>query len=195
MASSRSRATGRSITLVPPRAFVRRAFVCVRDEKASETPHLALRQAGADQHSVLQILALVDRRAERVELGELPAILVRQQAAERPRTGRRIGRRSFPRSSSRPSPVTAEICDRAGKAVRQPLAAQRIDAVDLVQHELERHLVRPDLVQDGVHRVDHLLQPVVASPTHRRRAGRDPRRESPPASRRSPRRAGSAGGG
>ena len=132
----------------------------LRDEIASETPHLALRQAGADQHSVLQILALVDRRAERVELGELPAVLVRQQ---QPNVLVPVGESIGDPRTELVEALAGHRRDlhRAWKAVRQPLAAQRIDAVDLVQDELERHLVRPDLVQDGVHRVDHLLQPVV----------------------------------
>ena len=57
--------------------------------------------------------------------------------------------------------MTAEICSEPGKRVREPPAAERVDLVDLVQHELERDLVRTDLPEHGVHGRDHLLEPVV----------------------------------
>ena len=57
--------------------------------------------------------------------------------------------------------MTAEICSEPGKAFPRRRAAERVDLVDLVQHELERDLVRTDLAEHGVNGVDHLLEPVV----------------------------------
>src|SRR5206468_3371906 len=48
-----------------------------------------------------------------------------------------------------------------GEAVAEPPAAQGVDGVDLVQDDLDRELARLDLAEHGVHRLRHLLVPVV----------------------------------
>ena len=65
------------------------------------------------------------------------------------------------RSSSSPSPVCAETCSASGKRFASRRRAQRVDRVDLVQHELERQVVGADLVQDGLDRRDLLVEALV----------------------------------
>ncbi len=55
-------------------------------------------------------------------------------------------------SSSSPSPVERRDLRRVGEAVREPAAAERVDPVDLVQHELDGQLAGADLVQHVVDR-------------------------------------------
>ena len=61
------------------RQLLRRALARVGDEITGEAAYLALRQPGAHEHPCFGVLALVDRRPERVELGELRPLFVREQ--------------------------------------------------------------------------------------------------------------------
>ena len=72
--------------------------------------------------------SLVDRRAERVQLGELARPRRTARAAARPRSGRRSAPRCAARSSSRPSPVRAETCSASGKRFASRRRPQRVDA-------------------------------------------------------------------
>ena len=85
-----------------------------------------------------RVLALLDRRAERVEL---------VRACRPPRTGsssrtrsKRSAKRSAirARSSSSPSPVERRDLQRVGIAVREPAPAERVDGVDLVERRARR---------------------------------------------------------
>ncbi len=98
---------------------------------------------------------MLDRRTERVELVQLGSVLVRQQKPNRLEPfGEPIG------------DARAQLFEAlAGKGgdlrrievpVRQPASAVGRDGVDLVDHELNGQLVRADLVQDAVDRVDLL---------------------------------------
>ena len=133
------------------------------DEVAREATHLALGQSSAHEHALLPVLALVDRGAERIQLGELPALLIGQQQADIDET---VGKALRDPLAQRVDPRTRRRRDlkRSGKAIRQAAPAERIEPVDLVQDELEGHLIRTDLGQHGVHGSDHLLELLV---THR----------------------------
>ena len=99
-------------------------------------------------------------------------------------------------SSSRPSPVTAEIWSASGKRFASRRRASGSSRSILFSDELERDLAAPRSRASTVSTACDLLgQPSLGQRARRRRAGRDPRRASPRASTRSPRRAGSAGGG
>ena len=120
-----------------------------------------LGKAGADEHAVGAVLAQLDGRAERVELGELRALVVGHEELDHlePVANRSAIR---VRSSSRPSPVAAEPGPRRGTDCEPP-ACERVDAVDLVQDELDGQLVRTDLREHVIDRGDHLPEPLLGS--------------------------------
>ncbi len=101
---------------------------------------------------------LLDRRAERVELGQAGAVRVRnEEADELEPLGKALG---DPRAKLvEPFPVERRDLERVGIAVVEAASARLVDGVDLVQHELAQQLVGPDLVQDGVDRRDLLDEP------------------------------------
>ena len=51
----------------------------LRDEVLRESPELTSRKPREYEHARLRVLARLDRRAERVELGELSALVVREE--------------------------------------------------------------------------------------------------------------------
>ena len=78
---------------------------------------------------------------------------------------------------------------RAGEAVREPAAPERVDAVDLVQDDVVGNFGGADLAAGSARR-RHADDPARRRPpTRRSRAGSGRRRASPRASTRSPRRA------
>jgi hypothetical protein len=56
-------------------------FAGLGDEVSGEARNVAARQARADVHALRSILALVDRRAQLVELGQPGSLVVGQQQA------------------------------------------------------------------------------------------------------------------
>ena len=89
---------------------------------------LAARQPRADEDAVLGVSSRSSIGApERVQLGEPAALVV---GHEQPDVLEAVAKRSAirARSSSRPSPVRAEICSASGEAVREPAARERVDA-------------------------------------------------------------------
>ena len=87
----------------------------VGDEERREARQVAARQPRDDEHAVGRVLALLDRRAERVELRQ-PAALVVTARAGAPAPSRSSNRRaSSAWSSSSPSPSRADTCGAPGK--------------------------------------------------------------------------------
>ena len=121
--------------------------------------------------------------------GEHGALLVRHEQLDDLEAVLEALRRSGCAARRGPRPCCAETWSSAGKAVAEPVSRERVDGVDLVQHDLDGQLVRADLGEHAVDRADHLVE---------RRLGRGRvddvehevgDRASPRASRRSPRRA------
>ena len=166
----------------------------VGDQERRVAAELAPGQARDHEHALGRVLARLDRRAERIQLGEAAALLVREQqpdSSKRPANCSAI--RAF--SSSSPSPVTAETCGASGKRLssrRRPNSSTR---VDLVQHELHRQLRGADLAAAPPPPRRPSSRAGPPGRRRRRRAAPCRRRASPRASPRSPRRAGAAGGG
>ena len=80
----------------------------------------------------------------------LPALRVRNEQLDELRSGRRTAARSA--RAGRPGPpLTRRDLQGLGEAVREPATMQRVDGVDLVQHELDGELGGADLPE---HRVD-----------------------------------------
>ena len=191
--ASRSGAPSCKLGRQPPGRLRRCAVARLGDEVGREPPHLALRQAGAHEHALPRVLALLDRRPERVQLRELSASSYGSRRRT-PRSGRRSARRSGPAARRRPRPWqrrsgarresgSRAAGDRAGRPgrscsgrARAGRRRRRSRAAPLRPQRSSRPAGRP-------------------TPTRRGREGRGRRRASPRASRRSPRRAGSAGGG
>ena len=106
------------------------------------------------------VLTLLDRRAERVQLGELRTLVVRQQ---QPHVLVAVGEAPGDALAElvEPLPGRGGYLQRAGEPVPEPAPAERIDQVDLVQDELDGNVVGADLVQHRLDGVDHLVQPLV----------------------------------
>src|SRR5437660_5132295 len=49
------------------------------DEVAGEAVDLAPRQPGDDEHTLARVLALLDRRSQRIQLVQLATVLIREQ--------------------------------------------------------------------------------------------------------------------
>ena len=139
-ASARSRRIGSSIRRSPAARCRRSAIRNGAKRGSSRRGRRAI-----DEHAVRRVLALLDRRAERVELGEPAALLVRHEQPDASRSGssKRSAMRAF--SSSRPSPVTAETCGASGKRFarrRRPSGSTRSI---LFSTSCDRQLARADL--------------------------------------------------
>jgi hypothetical protein len=113
-------------------------------------------------NAVFHVLALVDRRAQRVELGELPAVLVWNEEMD---SLEAIGEAFRDPRAQRVEPFAREGRDlhRVGEAIREPAATQSIDGVDLVDHHLERQIVGTDVVQHASDGSFLLLEPLIRS--------------------------------
>ena len=99
------------------------------------------------------------RRARRARRGRRPGRAGTSSATGSKRSRKRSAMRA--RSSSRPSPVSGGDLHRAGEAVAEAPAPERVDRVDLVHDDLTRQLVGADVgehVLDGGHR---LVEPLV----------------------------------
>ncbi len=123
---------------------------------------LAPRQARDDEHALRRVLALVDRSAERVELVQACSLLVRHEEAHALEPLAEALRDARPQLVE---PLAGERGDleRVRVAIRQPAAAERVDGVDLVHHELDGQLVRADLAEDAVHGGDLLHEELLGS--------------------------------
>ena len=98
------------------------------DQVRRVAPELAARQARDDEHAVRRVLALLDRRAERVELRQRAAVLVRHEQPHRLPAAREAARRSAPSAPRAPRPSTAETCGASGKRLssrRRPISSTR----------------------------------------------------------------------
>src|SRR4051812_4635895 len=118
-------------------------------EVGREASQLPAREARDDEHPLRRVFPLVDRRAERVELIQASTLLVRQEEAHALET--------VAEALGDPRPQLLETfarergdLQRVRVPVREPAPPQRVDGVDLVDHELDRQLGRADLPQDGV---------------------------------------------
>ena len=132
----------------------------LEDEERREPAKVGVTQTRAHEDTFRAIDPLIDRGAQLVQLGELVARVVRDQEPD--------GLEPFrePRCDCRaqlvePRARLSRHLRRVEKPVRQPPSPERIDEVDLVEHDLDRQLVRADLGQDGIDRGDHLLHPLV----------------------------------
>ncbi len=100
-------------------------------------------------------MALLDRCAQRVQLRELRACLVGQQEANRLEAVGEPFRYSAPQLVQALPGAGGDLeCLRM--AVRKPSASERVDLIDLVQHELDRQLGRADPRQYALHGRNHL---------------------------------------
>ncbi len=103
-----------------------------------------MRKPCPDEHAFRGVLAPVDGRPERVELSELRAVLVRDQELHRLEALLEVLRHAGA-DLVQPFPREGRHLERVGEARREPSAPQRIERVDLVQHELSRKLPGADL--------------------------------------------------
>ena len=165
----------------------------VGDQERRETSHLAPRQARAHEDALGAVGPLVHRRAERVELRQPRALVVRdQQPHELEALAEALGQRS--RSSSSPSPVRAETCTAPGKRFasrrrRSGSSASTLFRTSSTGSSSRRSRRAPSRPRRASRRAPR------RSRRHRPRGGRGRRRASPRAWRRSPRPADAAGGG
>ena len=104
--------------------------------EAREAARLGLGQVGADHHALGGVLAL-DRRAQRVQGGQLLALPVRHQQLDRLEAVRRRTRRSWPPAPRGPRPCGPRQHG-VGVGVLQPAARDRVEQVGLVQHQQPR---------------------------------------------------------
>ena len=155
-ASSRSRWNGSSITRSPGSPLLLRR---VGDEEARVAAQVAPRQPRDHEHAVGRVLAALDRRAERVQLRERGAVGVREQQPHHlPAARELLGEPLL--QLLEPLPGLRGDLRRAREAVREAAAADLVDAVDLVQHELHRQLLGADLAEhllDGAHHAVELV--------------------------------------
>ena len=148
-----------------------------------------------DEHAVRRVLALLDRRAERVQLRQARRPPRTGSAGARAPSGRRTGRRASALQLLDPLAGRGGNLRRVGEAVREAAAAELVEAVDLVQHELRSGARRRRSRRARPRRRAPSRRAASSATERPRRAGRGRRRASPRASTRSPRRAGAAGGG
>ena len=185
-APRRGEASGRvsPITLSPRRSSV----VARRRDSGANRRDVAVRKLRADQDAVLGVAPLVDRRPERVEIGQRrPSSYGTSSRTSSNRSANALGDALL--SSPSPSPVRAETWSAAGKRFASRRRASGSSRSILFSDELDRQLVRADLAENR-HRPRRSAR--AAGPpaaTRRRRGGRDRRPVSPRASRRIPPRA------
>ena len=130
------------------------------DQVRREAAKLVARQSRDDQHAVGRVLALVDRSAERVQLGEPAALLVGQKQPHGLEPAGEALR--DPRLQLlEPLPRRRRDLKRAGEPILEPPAADLVDTVDLVQHELDRQVRGADLVEHVLDRGDHRIELVL----------------------------------
>ena len=184
-------ATGRSIT-----GSRRRRAATPRRGSGAKRAQLAPWKPRADEHALLGVLPLVDRRAESVEVRQARALPRAGRAAARPRSGRRTARRSGRAARRGPRPSRRRPAARRETGSRGGAAPSGSSGVDLVQDELagQRRRRRSRGAQLSTAAIVS-REPLVGQ----RRVGdvqrRGRRRASPRASMRTPRRAASAAGG
>jgi succinyl-diaminopimelate desuccinylase len=130
------------------------------DEVGREPSDLSPRQPCDDENAFARVLALLDRRAERIELVQLRALRIRQEQAD--------GLEALGKTVGNPDaqlvePFVRERRDlqRIGVAIREMPAVLAVDGVDLVDHELDGQLVGPDLAQHPIDGCDLLDQRVL----------------------------------
>ena len=130
------------------------------DEVGREPPDLAPRQPRDDENAFARVLALLDRRAERVQLVQLRALRIRQEQTNGLEP---LGEAVGDPDAQLVEPFARERRDlqRVGVAIREMPAVLAVDRVDLVDHELDGQLVGPDLVQHAVDRCDLLDERVL----------------------------------
>ena len=88
----------------------------------------------------------LDRRAERVELRERAAVVVRHEQPHQFQPAREpLGQARLQLVEALAGP--SRHLRRIRKRFSEPAARHLVDAVDLVQHELARKLVRADLLE------------------------------------------------
>ena len=105
-------------------------------------------QPRANVNTALLVFALGDRRAQRVQLGELSPVFVGNEEVDGFETICETFR--DPRTQLvEPSARQGGDLYRASESIREPTAAQSVDRVDLVDHQFERQIVCADVVQDG----------------------------------------------
>src|SRR5439155_8070372 len=123
-------------------------------------PQLPSRQPRAYEHALGLVLALLDRRPESVELGELAALAVGEEQVNRLVA---VGEPRRDSSAQLVQPLAGQggHLQRLREAVRQTSAAKGVDRVDLVDHDLERELLRADLAQDCRHGARLFVEPIV----------------------------------
>ena len=132
------------------------------DEVGRKAPYLPPRQAGDEEDTLVRVLTLLDRCAERVQLVQLPTLVVGQEQPHRLEALRKTLR--DPRAQLvEPFARERRDLERLRVAVGETAPVQRVHFVDLVHDELDRQLVRADLVQHGVHGGDLLDQPLLGS--------------------------------
>ena len=166
-------------------AFGSGAVARVGHEVLGESGHFPSRQPRPDEDAVVPVFALVDRSTERVQLCELPTLVVRAGAAdglERSPKRSAIARAALP-DPPRSGPKSAE----SPETVRKPPPTERIDQVDLVQHELDGQLVRRRSRAAPTSTASSSPRAARRARRRRRRAAPGRRRASPRASTRSPR--------
>src|SRR5581483_11274487 len=114
------------------------------DEVGREPVQLLPWQSGDDEHAVGRVLALLDRRTERVQLREARAVLVRKQEAHLlPPRAEMLGDPGA--QLLEPFAVSGRDLRRTGEPVAEPAPPDFVEQVDLVQDELARERGRPDL--------------------------------------------------
>src|SRR5439155_24513812 len=109
-------------------AGARALGVRLGDEVGREAAQLAARQARAHVDALLPVLTLVDRRSERVELGELPALGVRQEEPNRLDAVTEARREAPPQLIE---PLSGERRDvqRPWEAIGEASSRERVDGV------------------------------------------------------------------
>src|SRR5512134_1373195 len=117
------------------------------DEKARKPWNLTARKPRADTHALSRVVPLRDRRAEVVQLRERPSLRIRDEKAH---VLEPVGE-----ELRDPLPKLLEPLSRARghlqgtrKRVAQPPPGESVEAIGLVQDELDRDVVAADLGQD-----------------------------------------------
>jgi succinyl-diaminopimelate desuccinylase len=134
--------------------------VLTRDEVAREPRGFGTREPRANVDSLGRVATLGDRRTEVVERREgLPVGVRDEQPDVLEAIGEEIGDPRF--ESTEPLAGIGRHEERSWICMLYPPPGQRVERIDLVQHELDRDVVSSDLGQDGTHCGDGLGQPLL----------------------------------